>query len=119
MADIVKSVREAIQDLIAPELREQRGEIKALDTKISTLRSEMVAGFAAADAKMDAKFAAVDAKIGALETKVAAGFQNVATMLENAVLRGEVSTTRELADIRIRLQRLEDQRQEDQRRLQQ
>ena len=38
------------------------------------------------------------------------GFSALGTALENAVLRGELSTTREIADLRIRVERLEKER---------
>jgi hypothetical protein len=143
MPDVVKSVREALQDFIAPELREQRAEIKSLGTeikaaesklsvRIDSMEAKMDAGFQAVDARfgivdakstalkteMTAGFQAVDAKFAAMRTEMAAGFQSLKDSLENAVLRGEVSTTKELADLRIRVQRLED-RMESQARLQQ
>jgi hypothetical protein len=39
-----------------------------------------------------------------------AGFSALVAALENAVLRGELSTTREIADLRIRVERLEKER---------
>jgi hypothetical protein len=38
------------------------------------------------------------------------GFGALGAALENAVLRGELSTTREIADLRIRVERLEKER---------
>ena len=42
--------------------------------------------------------------------EVRSGFTALGAALENAVLRGEISTTREIADLRIRVERLEKDR---------
>jgi hypothetical protein len=35
--DIITGVRQAVQDFVAPEIRQLRGDISALDTRISAL----------------------------------------------------------------------------------
>jgi hypothetical protein len=46
-------------------------------------------------------------KIEVLKSEMRSGFGALGAALENAVLRGELSTTREIADLRIRVERLE------------
>jgi len=52
----------------------------------------------------------VDSKVDVLRSEVRSGFTALGAALENAVLRGELSTTREIADLRIRVERLEKER---------
>jgi hypothetical protein len=79
MNDFVRGAREVIQDLVAPELKEIKGELKA-----------------------------VRAELRALEQSTQAGFQALHSALETAVLRGELATSRDLADLRERVSRLEE-----------
>jgi hypothetical protein len=50
---------------------------------------------------------AFGSKIEVLKSEVRSGFSALDAKLENAVLRDELSTTREIADLRIRVERLE------------
>ena len=59
---------------------------------------------------MDSKINAVDSKIDILKSEMRAGFNALGAALENAVLRGDLSTTRGIADLRIRVERLEKER---------
>jgi hypothetical protein len=52
----------------------------------------------------------VDSKIEVLRSEVRSGFSALGARLENAVLRGEISTTREIVDLRIRVERLKRER---------
>jgi len=48
---------------------------------------------------------AFGSKIEVLKSEVRSGFSALDAKLENAVLRDELSTTREIADLRIRVER--------------
>ena len=100
MNDVIGSVRQTLQDFLAPELRQHRAELVAI-------RVELNAKIEAVDSKIDAVESRLDSKIEVLKSEVRSGFSTLGAALENAVLRGELSTTREIADLRIRVERLE------------
>ena len=158
MSDVVQSLRQALQDVVAPELREHRVLLTALDSKIdsrtaelraemSGMRTELTAlgskidsrtaelraemggmrtELTALDSKIDSRTAELRAEMGGMRTElrgeihtvrteldkvklaVQSGFEKLQHGLETAVLRGEVSTVRELADLRSRVERIED-----------
>jgi hypothetical protein len=92
MNDVIGSVRQALQDFLAPELRQHRAELVSI-------RGEL-----------DSKISVLENKMNVLDSKIGSGFSALGAQLENAVLRGELSTTREIADLRIRVERLERER---------
>jgi hypothetical protein len=96
MNDVIGSVRQVIQDFLAPELRQHRAELVAIRSELTT--------------KIEATETRLDSKIDVLKSEMRAGFSALGAALENAVLRGELSTTREIADLRIRVERLEKER---------
>ena len=103
MNDVIGSVRQVIQDFLAPELRQHRAELVAIRGEIGSVRSELTT-------KIEATESRLDSKIEVLKSEVRSGFSALGAALENAVLRGELSTTREIADLRIRVERLEKER---------
>jgi hypothetical protein len=96
MNDVVGSVRQVIQDFLAPELRQHRAELVAI-------RGELTTSIEAVESRLDSK-------IEVLKSEMSAGFIGLRAVLENAVLRGELSTAREIADLRFRVERLEKER---------
>ena len=121
MNDVIGSVRQALQDFLAPELRQHRAELVAIRSEIGSVRSELTTKIEAAESRLDSKIGAVesrldgkinvvDSKIDVLKSEMRSGFSALGAALENAVLRGELSTTREIADLRIRVERLEKER---------
>ena len=121
MNDVIGSVRQVVQDFLAPELRQHRAELVSirgeLSTKIEAVESKIGAAETRLDSKIDAVESRLESKINVLEnkmtvldTKIGSGFSALGAQLENAVLRGELSTTREIADLRIRVERLEKDR---------
>jgi hypothetical protein len=103
MTDVVQNVRQLLQDFLTPELREVRSEVR--ETR-AELRSEVKR----LEDKIDGLGRRLDDKIDGLEKRVATGFESLHSALENAVLRGELSTTREIAELRLRIERLETDR---------
>jgi hypothetical protein len=125
MSDVVQSVRQLLQDFIAPELRELKSDVKQVDTKID-LESESLS------AKIDLESESIKAKIDSetsqlrtdlkrledkmnsdskrLEDKVDSGFAQMRTLLENAYLRSELEATRDISNLRERVTRLEVER---------
>ena len=70
----------------------------------------------AIDAKFDAKFEALHSEFGALHSEVdslrsevRANQQALMAALQNAILRGEMGTQREIGELRERVTRIEDQ----------
>jgi len=118
MSDVVQSVRQLLQDYIAPELRELKSDVKRVDGKIDLMTENL-------GAKIDSKTSGLEAKIdsetkrledrivsevGRLEDKVDSGFAQMRTLLENAYLRSELEATRDISNLRERVTRLEVER---------
>jgi type I site-specific restriction endonuclease len=134
MNDFVRGAREVIQDLVAPELKEIKGELKALRTELQaetgSLRTELQAETGSLRTELHTEIGALrtqlhtevtslrtelHTEIGALRSEMhanqqatQAGFQALHAALDNAVLRGELATSRDLADLRERVSRLEE-----------
>jgi hypothetical protein len=96
MSDVVQSVRQAMQDFIAPELREIKSDVKRLDAKID---SETI--------RLEDK---IDTDMKRIESKMDSGFTHLQTLLENANLRAEPEAARDIANLRERVTRLETER---------
>ena len=107
MNDVIGSVRQVLQDFLAPELRQHRAELVSIRSEIGSVRSELTTKIEAAESRLDSKISVVDSKIDLVKSEMRSGFAALGAQLENAVLRGELSTTREIADLRIRVERLE------------
>ena len=69
-----------------------------------------VKDFLVKDNRQSSKINVLDSKIEVLKSEMRSGFSALGAALENAVLRGELSPTREIADLRIRVERLESER---------
>lgn len=110
MNDVIGSVRQVLQDFLAPELRQHRAELVSIRGEIGSLRSELTTKIEAAESRLDSKIDVVKAEVHAMQVEMRSGFSALGAALENAVLRGELSTTREIADLRIRVERLEKDR---------
>jgi len=133
MSDVVQSLRQALQDVLAPELREHRVLLTALDSKIDSRTAELRSELAAMGSDLRTEIGAVRsetvgvrAEMGGMRTELRgeintlraeldkvklalqSGFEKLQHALESAVLRGEVSTVRELSDLRSRVERIED-----------
>lgn len=115
MSDVVQSLRQALQDVVAPELREHRVLLTALDSKINSRTAELRAEIGGVRAEIGGmrtelrgEINTVRAELDKVKLAVQSGFEKLQHGLETAVLRGEVSTVRELADLRSRVERIED-----------
>jgi len=85
--NILETIRKGIQDFVAPEVRELKGDIRALGSKFDALHAEF----------------------DALRSEVRANQQALMAALQNGVLRGEMGTQREISELRERVTRIEDQ----------
>jgi hypothetical protein len=114
MSDVVQSVRQLLQDFIAPELRELKSDVKRIDSKIDLKTANL-------EAKIDSETSRLEDKIDSesrqlrtdfkrLEDKVDSGFAQMRSLLENANLRAELETPRDIANLRERVTRLETER---------
>ena len=108
MSDVVQSLRQALQDVVAPELREHRVLLTALDSKINSRTAELRAEIGGMRTELRGEINTVRAELDKVKLAVQSGFEKLQHGLETAVLRGEVSTVRELADLRSRVERIED-----------
>ena len=129
MSDVVQSVRQLLQDFIAPELRELKSDVKQVDAKIDSISNGLNAKIDSIsnglNTKIDSESGSLRAKIdsetkrledkivsevGRLEDKVDSGFAQMRTLLENAYLRSELEATRDISNLRERVTRLEVER---------
>jgi len=107
MSDVVQSVRQLLQDFIAPELRELKSDLKQVDAKIDSESSSLKAKIDSETKRLEDK---VVSEVGRLEDKVDSGFAQMRTLLENAYLRSELEATRDISNLRERVTRLEVER---------
>ena len=96
--NILETIRKGVQDFVAPEVRQIKADLGALSAKMD-----------AVDTKFEAKFDALHAEFDSLRSEVRANQQALMAALQNAVLRGEIGTQREISDLRERVTRIEDQ----------
>ena len=67
MNDVIGSVRQVVQDFLAPELRQHRAELVAIRTELTTK-------IEAAESHLDSKINVVDSKIDVLKSEMRSGF---------------------------------------------
>ena len=79
-------------------------------SSLYSVRSELTTKIEAVKSRLESKISVVDSKIDVVKSEMRSGFAALGAALGNAVLRGELSTTREIADLRIRVERLEKER---------
>jgi hypothetical protein len=107
MSDVVQSVRQLLQDFIAPELRELKSDVKQVDSKIDSESTNLKAKIDSETKRLEDK---IVSEVGRLEDKVDSGFAQMRTLLENAYLRSELEATRDISNLRERVTRLEVER---------
>ena len=83
-----------MQNFVAPEVRELKGDIRALGAKFEALHAE---------------FSALHAEFDSLRSESRSNQQALMAALQNAILRGEMGTQREISELRERVTRIEDQ----------
>jgi hypothetical protein len=114
MSDVVQSVRQLLQDFIAPELRELKSDVRQVDAKIDSETAQIRADVKGLEGKMDSEFKRLEGKMDSdfkrLEDKVDSGFAQMGTLLDNAYLRSELEATRDISNLRERVTRLEVER---------
>lgn len=84
MSDVVQSVRQLLQNFVAPELREIKGDVKHLDAKIDSETTRL-------EDKIASEARQIGADMKRLEAKVDSGFAHLESLLENANLRERVT----------------------------
>lgn len=107
MSDVVQSVRQLLQDFMAPELRELKSDVKQVDGKVDSKTSSLEAKIDAETKRLEDK---IVSEVGRVEDKVDSGFAQLRTLLENAYLRSELEATRDISNLRERVTRLEVER---------
>ena len=107
MSDVVQSVRQLLQDFIAPELRELKSDVRQVDSKIDSESTNLKAKIDSETKRLEDK---IVSEVGRLEDKVDSGFAQMRTLLENAYLRSELEATRDISNLRERVTRLEVER---------
>jgi hypothetical protein len=107
MSDLVQSVRQLLQDFIAPELREIKTDVKRIDAKIDSEMTRLEDKITSETKRLENK---IDSDVKRLESRVDVGFTHLSSLLENANLRAELEATRNIANRRERVTRLEVER---------
>jgi hypothetical protein len=115
MSDVVQSVRQLLQDFIAPELRELKSDVKQVDAKVDLETKNLKAqidsetgqirtNIKRLEDKMDSEFHRLEDKMDSdfkrFEDKMDSGFTQMRTLLENAYLRSELDATRDISNLR-------------------
>lgn len=103
MSDVVQSVRQLLQDFVAPELREIKGDVKRLDAKIDSDTNRLDERITSETKRLENKIDSESRQLGAdfkrLESKVDSSFAHLGSLLENANLRAELEATRDIANL--------------------
>src|SRR5215472_10839881 len=92
--NILETIRKGVQDFVAPEVRELKGDIRALGAKFDALHAE---------------FSALHAEFDSLRSESRSNQQALMAALQNPILRGEIGIQREISELRERVTRIEDQ----------
>jgi chromosome segregation ATPase len=135
ITDLVNALSQVLEKVVAPSLGEIRGELKALNYRFDSVNSRFDSvntQVASANSRIDAlndrlttesttvhnridalndrlttELKTVNTRIDALSERVDHGFRNLELLLQNAVIRGDKDTTREIAELRDRVVVLE------------
>jgi len=106
---VYDQVKQALQDILAPELQGIKGELRRLDERISAVEAkiegtkhELLAEIKRLEEKTEARFGEMEAKLSALDEKFESRFRELDSKFEG--LRHEVRT---VLEIRERLAALE------------
>ena len=106
---VYDQVKQALQDILAPELQGIKGELRRLDERISVVEAkiegtkhELLAEIKRLEEKTEARFGEMEAKLSALDEKFESRFRELDSKFEG--LRHEVRT---VLEIRERLAALE------------
>ena len=78
--NVLETIRHLLQDTIAPDLRELKARVDALDAKMTAQFTAVDSRFTAVDTKfgaMESRFAAVDARLASLEREMIARFDGL------------------------------------------
>ena len=68
--NILESIKQGLQDIVVPEMREIKSDIRRLDDKIESARNELKAEIHRLDDKMGSGFARLDDKIDNLGKRI-------------------------------------------------
>ena len=116
-----------MQDFVAPEVRQIKADVGALGAKVDALDSKFESKIDALNAKFDARFdsvhsefrarfdalhsefSALHSEFDSLRSEVRFNQQGLMGALQNATLRGDMATQREISELRERVTRIEDQ----------
>ncbi|MGD0369419.1 MAG: hypothetical protein ABSA94_18365 [Acidobacteriaceae bacterium] len=111
-SDVITGVRQAVQDFVAPGIQELRGEIKALDTRITALEKISEARFSEIHSKLDARFSEVTSKFSEVSSKMDSRFSEINSKVDArfSEVNSKLDAILNLHDLQIRISKLESQR---------
>ncbi len=85
--EVIQEIKELLQNFIAPQLEAIRGDIKALDTKISAIEQIFDSKLSAVEQKLDSRLSAVeqrfDSRLASVEQTFAMHFEVIEVKLSN------------------------------------
>ena len=76
MSDVVQSVRQLLQDFIAPELRELKSDVKQVDSKIDLMTESL-------EGKIDSRTSKLEAKIDSETSQIRADFKRLEDKMDS------------------------------------
>ncbi|MEM3486287.1 MAG: hypothetical protein QXI12_11775 [Candidatus Methanomethyliaceae archaeon] len=79
---VYDQVKQALQDILAPELQALKAEIKRLDERVESLRAELLAEMRRVEGRIDALDEKFTGRINALDEKFEGLKHEVRTVLE-------------------------------------
>ena len=96
---VYDQVKKALQDVIAPELHEIRGEVRRLDQKIDGVDARLTSKLDSLDQKIDTVDARLSTRFGALDNKIDNMNERLTARIDS--LRNEVISEVRRVDSRI------------------
>jgi len=118
-SDVISGVRQAVQDFVAPGIQELRGEIKALDARISALEKIGEARFSEINSKLDSrfseiasKFSEVNSRFSEVNSKMDYRFSEINSKVDArfSEVNSKLDAILNLHDLQVRVTKLESQR---------
>lgn len=82
---VYEEVKQALQDIVAPELRSLQAEIKRLDEKIDSQKSELLSEIKRLDGKVDSLKSEVTTEIRRLDEKICAEMRHLDEKIDIAI----------------------------------
>jgi uncharacterized protein YecT (DUF1311 family) len=111
----VRGIKKVIQDFVAPEIRDLKGDIAQINTRIDGLEKLMDTQYKALNDKMNAQSKALndkmDTQFKAIDDKLNGQFKAIMSAIGESKAKGELETFRMISALSERVAVLESARQ--------